>query len=523
MSGRRAPHLQRRNGIYHLRVRVPDAVRPLIGRSEVRRSFATSSYSEARSLAARHAAKVMEAFEVIVRSQLTVEKARAVVQACFADLQAATSAYGGLVPLTGRPDLERQEQLGLSRERVQALEEQLVACRFDGSVSACAENAARVQGVAMDRLSSTAKLDLLSGVARALIEQQRLFQLRIEDRLACFVPKDILFTTPDLPGAAKTHQPATSLKGLTIADGIDRYLDFGKQQWVLKTYLARVWQLRFFVEHVGSSTPLAAVTSEHIRTFRDAVRTSSNHCQAACDLLLRAINDPSLQPTRDLALEADMDDLAAWLADSGTPLIRRGVAALAIGGGLADGQRHSDAAAVFDVMADIGSFSNIVATCRSAWRLTRNRMALLLPLVWQAWSMEGSAGHVVDDPMPRVQLTSYVPGYALDQFTRAGNAVSRALLTDAPDLRRLLDQSGIRKGEQARMVGDLIFLWEGGRLNRRLVWIEGGKHRLPHRHLPAVSWIGSNLGEALRLVDAKASQIAKLRQGQLLSSNLLSS
>lgn len=253
------------------------------------------------------------------------------------------------------------------------------------------------------------------------------------------------------------------------------------------------------------------------KVIADLVRqmAESNHCQAACDLLLRAINDPSLQPTRDLALEAGMDDLAAWLADSETPPIRRGMSALAIGGGLADGQRHSDAAAVFDVMADIGSFSHIVATCRSAWRLTRNPMALLLPLVWQAWSMEGGVGNLVDDPMPLVQLTSHVPGYALDQFTRAGNIVSRSLLADAPDLRRLLDQSGIPKGAQARMVGDLIFLWEGGTLRRRLVWTDSDSHRLPHRWLPAVPRLGPNLGHALRLVDAKASQIAKLRQGHL--------
>lgn len=51
LSGSRTPHLQRRQGTYHLRVRVPDELRLRVGLLEVRRSLRVHTLSEARPLA----------------------------------------------------------------------------------------------------------------------------------------------------------------------------------------------------------------------------------------------------------------------------------------------------------------------------------------------------------------------------------------------------------------------------------------------------------------------------------------
>jgi hypothetical protein len=45
MSGSRGPHLERRNGIYHLRVRVPNDVRLRVDLLEVRRLYGPTTYA----------------------------------------------------------------------------------------------------------------------------------------------------------------------------------------------------------------------------------------------------------------------------------------------------------------------------------------------------------------------------------------------------------------------------------------------------------------------------------------------
>ena len=95
MSGVRSPHLQRRNGIYHLRVRVPDDVRSLLGRSEVRRSLGTYVYGRARRSAAIYAARVLETFVMIRQTEMTKADAAELVSACFHDLVRETEAEGG--------------------------------------------------------------------------------------------------------------------------------------------------------------------------------------------------------------------------------------------------------------------------------------------------------------------------------------------------------------------------------------------------------------------------------------------
>lgn len=257
---------------------------------------------------------------------------------------------------------------------------------------------------------------------------------------------------------------------------------------------------------VGGDWPVMA---EITRQLAD-----SNHCQAACDLLLRSINDPSLQPIRNEALEADLGDLLAKVVDRSRPLMERGVAALAAAGGLADGQPFRDAAAVFELMQESASNPAVVVLCQAAWKICRNEMATLLPLVWEKWQ-ENSVAEIADDALPAAQIVNGVPGYALDQFTRRGNILSRALLAESPDLASFLSDAGVATGSAARIIGDAIFLLEGGRVSRRLKWTTGDELRLPFRWMPAVSRLGSHLDQFLSLVDAKASQIAKLRRASL--------
>lgn len=238
----------------------------------------------------------------------------------------------------------------------------------------------------------------------------------------------------------------------------------------------------------------------------------SLHCQAVCDLLLRAINEPAQEHARAAALEAAADTLATQLWDRNGPPVGRAIAALAMGGELSRGQQHRDPAAVFDIFAETGRSSHVVATCRAAWRISRNPMSLLLPIVWEQWMLTGQGYAVIDDPMPPVQMLGEVPGYALDQFTRIGNNVSRALVKALPDLQSMLNQAGIVPATYSRAVGDLLFIVEGSALKRRMVWQFGELMRQPHRILPAILQFGSVTDNAAAVLQSKEYQIDTLRQ-----------
>ncbi|WP_423141096.1 hypothetical protein ACOYW6_09620 [Parablastomonas sp. CN1-191] len=192
----------------------------------------------------------------------------------------------------------------------------------------------------------------------------------------------------------------------------------------------------------------------------------------------------------------------------------RGVAALALIGELADDLRPANAAAIFDVLASQGYSTDVVETCRSAWRSTRNPMALLLPLIWQPWT-SGEQHRVQDDEVPPSQMIAGVPSYAVDQFTRSGGQVARAYLRRDYAMRSLLDAAFVPRGQWPRAIGDLIFLNEGSCFIRRAIWPLGEKLRQPQRALLHAIGLGDHLTVALDHLDANRPVIASLRSYHL--------
>lgn len=278
MSGVRVPHLQCRNGIYHLRVRVPACVQPKLGLREVRRSLGSCGFVRAKALVPTYVHRVKGVFGVIQNTNVTKEQARVLVQACFRRLVAETEGWAIVPGNIETAEFELTEQLGLSEDRVSSLREQLGSRVFDGSVQLIAQNE-----LAPDLdFNPARRLDFLEGVARALIEQQNLFQLRLTNRLQPFAPTDSLFA--DLDGPAQSSSPVTAAVvpvvavGPTVAEAAALYLSAGKKRWVRKTHTARVWQIGFLEESLGSTKRLSAVTSHDVRRFRDQILSlRANH------------------------------------------------------------------------------------------------------------------------------------------------------------------------------------------------------------------------------------------------------
>lgn len=247
-----------------------------------------------------------------------------------------------------------------------------------------------------------------------------------------------------------------------------------------------------------------------VASFLVKQMAAGRHCQAACDLLLRAIHSPSLEVARMNALESEAFDLANCLTNTSKSLERRAVAALALGGGLAQGQRHRDAAMVFEFLGRQGYSSHVVATCQAAWTSTRNEMALLLPLVWESW-MAAPRCDAQDDLLPRCRTFGQIPEYAIDQFTRAGGLVAQSYLKQDDEMRLLLDTLGVPRRQQPRIVGDLLFLAEGGLLKSRAVWALGDRLRLPYRSLPGAVRLEQVLPIALTRLKSRLGDVSRLR------------
>lgn len=190
LSGSHVPHLQYRQGTYHLRMRVPDDLRSRVGMSEVTRSLRTGSFSKAHRLVTRYAARLKETFEVLTNTNYTKERARSLIQHCFADLAKETDR--GFIPTSPDIDQELLAQRVMSEEAIRNLSASIESRTFSDGFIRHAKAALTRNNVAVDALPETALHDLYDGLARGMVEQQRLFQFRLDDRLSDYQPSDAL-------------------------------------------------------------------------------------------------------------------------------------------------------------------------------------------------------------------------------------------------------------------------------------------------------------------------------------------
>lgn len=225
MSGVRAPHLQRRNGVYHLRMRVPDAIRSLVGKTEVVRSLGTASLRIARPRCALHAALVMEAFEVIKTNEMTASEAKRLIQSCFIEVMAEQEQQPRFVPQTADWDEEFGEQKLMAQDRIADLESQTVSELYDCEVKRTVQQLLTRNSIGQHNISEARFNDLAHGMARIFVEQQRLFLTKLEDRFAPYTPSDTMFQQMPI-GLANSPSFGfnATFNGPNLGDAVATYL-----------------------------------------------------------------------------------------------------------------------------------------------------------------------------------------------------------------------------------------------------------------------------------------------------------
>ena len=188
-----APHLQRRNGVFHLRVRVPDRLKVRVGMLEVRRSLHVYSLAQARPLALRYAARVMEVFELAQSDTLSTADIKRMMVGCFVGL---ASDVEGFVPSSEFPDMERAEQACLVEERIRILLDQIAEAKFDDALQHLAFQLVEREGRSFDALTKHAQIAVCEGVARAQVEALRYSKFRIGERLLRYQVQDAFPSSP---------------------------------------------------------------------------------------------------------------------------------------------------------------------------------------------------------------------------------------------------------------------------------------------------------------------------------------
>jgi integrase len=283
MSGVRAPHLQRRDGVYYLRLRVPDALRSLVGKTEIVKSLRTASLRDARPRSALLTALVMEAFEVIKTSEMTANDAKRLIQSCFVQAIAEQEEQPRFVPQTNDWEEEFGEQRGMAEDRIAALHSQSVAEKYDPDVLNRVRRLLTKNGFSQQDIPEPRFMDLANGMARILIEQQRLFLARLEDRFATYTPSDPLFVQghQNHAGAAVAGNNAGKFLGPNLGEAVETYLSANEKVWRYRTHVARVWQLGYLVQFLGAERPISSIKPDDIRRYRDAVISlRANHGKA---------------------------------------------------------------------------------------------------------------------------------------------------------------------------------------------------------------------------------------------------
>jgi hypothetical protein len=273
--------------------------------------------------------------------------------------------------------------------------------------------------------------------------------------------------------------------------------NFGVVAELIAASADRKWR-----ERVGGTWRVAAFLASELAT--------GPHCQAACDLLLRARNAANLQSDRIALSQTVPDELAGIICSPRFEIEKRAVAVLALAG---EYGARPDPALVLHALDNQAYSGAFIEQCALAWTKTRDPMTLLFPLIWESF-LNGDNREVISDyELPlAVDVAPGVPGYVLDQFTRTGNSAARMLLARRSDIRESLSNAGIASASQPRALGDLIFLVEGGLLHRRMSWPTADNLRLPLRSLPVVSKVGSEIENLLGLVSGAANDLAGCRQ-----------
>lgn len=209
----------------------------------------------------------------------------------------------------------------------------------------------------------------------------------------------------------------------------------------------------------------AAVVQKLVRLLATSPKDRSADLAASI-----AHHHPALQATRSRIAELPLSERLHIAADTSAPLVDR-LTASWLGSGLTWGGERPLAAGDLDALLraheTLGVPVRFFDAVRSAGRLTREPLTILLPVIWHA-ALE-SRVETVAAPVPAFTYVGGIPTYGLDQHTRLGRAAFAAFARENSDVRSTF-QRWVSKSNVLRALGLSAFYTDGSPCSHKLSW-----------------------------------------------------
>ncbi len=269
MSGRYGPHLCRRNGIFHFKMRVPASIKSQLGLSEISRSLRTYSKSEARISAAHAAARLKRIWSMLQNTEFSREIGLQIINEMFVDIQSKVDRQAFDERL---PNIDPDYQAFRADERIALLEDQNCSENFNFIADRMINNRLLKRGKPPTWVSDDDRGFLREGVRRAQIEEQKLVKYRLYEKVLPYEPEDDMLSRADNFIKANSYDLSRNPKieyGVTLGTAIKEHLREGNDRWTEKTTKDFSRKLGFLTQLLGEDCPLEIIDSKTMRFFRD--------------------------------------------------------------------------------------------------------------------------------------------------------------------------------------------------------------------------------------------------------------
>lgn len=276
MSGPRPAHLGRRGATYIVRFRIPSSLRAKIGMIEFTRSLHTSDHREARHRCLRATCWFRE----------TVDKLDGMTAPSRTDLEsAALEFFNGMVATIDQREGVGPEHLAdevdfnviASRNRIAALDAQLLGNQFDGMVAAGAADLLAHLGQEPAAWATGAEQLPLQLSAR--IEREQLLYLvhRLTHPVAEYTGSDPLLSGTSPQSSNQTSQASAAARPMTLQEAAGTYLKLKASSGVKGSHIEELARaLGWLQERFGGGRPLSSITKKELATFRTDIGRRRN-------------------------------------------------------------------------------------------------------------------------------------------------------------------------------------------------------------------------------------------------------
>jgi integrase len=216
-------------------------------------------------------------FNMMLSNNLPSVGCRDLVQRFNADLSKEVGS--GYRPISNVPWLEMSDQEDFARERIEQLEREMLGDDFAADKRATAFQLIEEAGMDVQSVSGATLQNLLHGITRAMIEQQKRFIFRLHERVLPYPSNDPLFddtAEQDRPASRFSAANADAIVtadqiGITVAELIAEYLKSKRREWTPKTYQTHAAKLDLLSSHLGGERRIASVTAQDLWAFAEGL------------------------------------------------------------------------------------------------------------------------------------------------------------------------------------------------------------------------------------------------------------